>query len=60
MKLKKGMSMTNQEKIERMVDLQVKLNNRTNGVDWLSGVAANGKTINWALCSAKEVSEIEN
>ena len=52
--------MTNQEKIERMVDLQVKLNNRTNGVDWLSGVAANGKTINWALCSAKEVSEIEN
>ena len=50
--------MTNQEKIERMVDLQVKLNNRTNGENWLSGVAANGKTINWALCSAKEVSEM--
>lgn len=50
--------MTNLEKITQMVNLQIELNNRTCGKDWLTGVSKNGKAINWTICTVKEVSEM--
>ncbi len=50
--------MNNIEKIRKMVEMQVALNESTNGPDWLTGVSKNGKSINWTICTIKEVSEM--
>lgn len=44
--------------IEEMIDRQYDLNVQTNGEDWFSGIAQNGKQIAWDRCAIQEVSEL--
>lgn len=48
------------EKMTEMYELQNKLNISTNGANWLSGVARNGKSINWFRCITFESAELCN
>jgi len=46
--------------LNNMFDLQEKLNIRTNGAEWKSGVAKNGKKINWFRCIYMEAAELND
>lgn len=45
-------------KIEEMLKLQLKLNNDTNGEQWVTGITKNDKTINWRRCIYMECAEL--
>lgn len=45
------------EKLKDMFELQERLNCNTNGKNWKSGIAKNGKIINWNRCIHQEISE---
>ncbi|MBW6487525.1 MAG: dUTP diphosphatase [Sulfurimonas sp.] len=49
--------MENIQKLQRMLDLQQKLNDETNGLDWEKGITKNGKIINWHRCIYMEAVE---
>lgn len=51
------MERKNNEKLQRMFDLQQKLNDETNGPAWKSGITQNGKLINWNRCIYMEAAE---
>lgn len=48
---------SNIQKLEMMFELQEKLNNETNGVEWKSGVTKNDKSIDWYRCIYMEAAE---
>ena len=45
-------------KILLMVELQNKLNDATNGKEWVNGITKNNKTINWRRCIYMESAEM--
>jgi len=47
-----------QEKILKMIDLQINLNNITNGPKWTEGVTREGRDIDWLRCIRQEASEL--
>lgn len=46
------------EKMQEMFSLQAKLNNDTNGPDWIKGFTNKGKKINWLRCIRQESAEL--
>jgi len=46
------------DKILLMLQLQMQLNDATNGENWVKGVTKNGKTINWRRCIYMECAEM--
>ncbi len=46
------------DKILLMLQLQVQLNDATNGEEWTKGVTKNGRTINWNRCIYMECAEM--
>lgn len=46
------------DKIILMLQLQNRLNNATNGKNWVEGVTKNGKEINWKRCIYMEAAEM--
>ena len=46
------------DKILLMLQLQVQLNDATNGEEWTKGVTKNGKVINWKRCIYMECAEM--
>lgn len=47
------------DKIKTMFTMQLELNNRTNGTDWmLTGMTKEGKEINWKRCIYMECAEL--
>ncbi len=45
-------------KILQMLELQQKLNDATNGLDWEKGITKNGKSIDWRRCIYLEAAEL--
>lgn len=45
------------KQIEAMLDMQVELNNFTNGEQWVTGITKENREINWLRCIRQEVSE---
>lgn len=50
--------MTTRKLISEMVNLQVKLNDFTNGKTWIEGVTREGAIINWGRCIYMEAAEL--
>lgn len=46
-----------QDKFKNMLELQEKLNNETNGIEWKKGLTKEGKVINWYTCIYMECAE---
>lgn len=46
------------EKIKEVVELQKKLNDETNGIDWKKGITNKGKSINWFTAMLTEGAEL--
>lgn len=50
--------MKNSDKLYQMFELQLQLNNNTNGLDWIKGYTKNSKLIDWNRCIYMESAEL--
>ena len=48
------------DKMKEMFNLQKRLNEETNGLDWKTGATNKGRDIDWMLCIVQESSELIN